>query len=288
MKRSIFFLNAFILFLAITTKANSQCLWRGAKTLPKGTFIILTSGYYTNFNKSYNFEDKKWVDFPDHNSMTFKGFQNMIGFALTDRIEVMIHIPIIFKYSQTAGIYNSYSGIGDIFLKTRIGILKWANNKHGLTLTGAVRFSTGDKYATPSLGDGSIDIALGSIFSSAWIGKWRAHLKANYWLNGKSDKNIDIGDDFKLIAKLDRKLSNRIIGFLGYIHYSLFKKKKINGEVIDNTQKNRHYIVAGCVYSLGKGLNIRPKIIIPLNGKGGNLFAYKLCLDFWYTFKLFK
>jgi hypothetical protein len=256
--------------------------------MSKGTFIIFTSGYYTYFNKFYNFEDKKWVDFPYNKSMIFKGFQNMIGFALTDRIEVMIHIPIIFNYSQAAGIINSSSGIGDIFLKTRIGILKWASNRHGLTLIGAVRFNTGDKTATPSLGDGSIDIALGSIFSSAWISKWQAHLKANYWLNGKSDKNIDIGDEFEFIAKLDRKFSNRIVGFFGYNHYSLFKNKNINGEAIDNTQKIRHYIVVGCTYSPGNGFNIRPKITIPINGKGGNLFPYKLCLDVWYTFKLFK
>jgi hypothetical protein len=287
MKPWKFLFNTFILFFAISTTVHSQVLWRSAKTIPKGTFIVLTSVYYMDFDQSYNPGDKKWVAFSDDKNIINKGFQSMIGFALTDRIEAMIHIPVSFNYSQTRGIGNHSSGVGDIFFKTRIGILKWTRNKHGLTLTGGVRFNTGDADATPSLGDGSFDIALGSIFSSAWIDKWQTHVKANYWFNGKSGK-YDIGDEFKFIAKLDRKFSTGITGFLGYIYYSLSKKKENGGTIIYNTEKSRHYIVAGCVYSPGKGLNIRPKIVVPFNGKGGNLFPFKLCLDLWYTFKIFK
>jgi hypothetical protein len=286
MKPLKIFLNIFMLLFTITTAANAQVLWRGAKTMPKGTFIFLTSSYYMDFNRSYNSEDNNWVAFPDDKNITSKGFQNMIGFALTDRIEAMIHVPVDFKYSQNLGVGSRSAGIGDIFFKTRIGILKSTRDKHGLTMTAAVRFNAGDTHAAPSLGDGSTDAALGGIFSSAWLGRWRTHLKANYWVNGKSGK-YNLGDEFKFIAKLDRKLSTSITGFLGYHYYTLSKKKE-GRTILDNTQKNRHYIVAGCVYSPGNGLNIRPKIVVPFEGKGGNLFPYKLCLDLWYTFKIFK
>jgi hypothetical protein len=279
-------LNILILLFTVTTAANAQVLWRGAKTMPKGTFIVLTSSYYMDFDRFYNPEDNKWVAFPYDKNITSKGFQNMIGFALTNRIEAMIHLPVSFKYSQNLGVGSRSSGIGDIFFKTRIGILKSTSEKHGLTMTAAVRFNTGNTKAAPSLGDGSIDAALGGIFSSAWLGKWRTHIKANYWFNGKSGK-YNIGDEFKFIAKLDRKFSPAVTGFLGYTYYSLSKKKE-GRTIIDNSQKSRHYISAGCVYSLKDGLNIRPKIVVPFDGKGGNLFPYKLCLDLWYTFRIFK
>ena len=288
MKRWTILTLILVLFLFIVIPAQSQILWRSAKTMKKGTFIGMTSGFYMGFNRSYNWGNEEWVDYPDGKSYHWFGFSSMIGFAITDRIEAMIHLPLDFKSKEISGSDISASGFGDIFLKTRVAVLPWAKDKHGLTLTGAARFGTGDEEADIALGDGTTDFALGGIFTTAWMSKFRGHLKANYWLNGKTESEYNVGDELKFVAKMDHNFSPKLMGFLTYIYYSQFEQKDPDGNTIENSNKNRHYTCIGCLIKPTKGVFIRPRVLIPLTAKGGSMFTFKPMLDFWYTFKIFK
>jgi|GEM_PF-903462 len=288
MKRSKILSLILILFLLTIVPAQSQMLWRSAKTMKKGTFIAMTSGFHMGFNRSYNWSEEEWIDYSNDKSYTWFCFSSMFGFALSNRIEAMIHLPLDFKSRESTGSDLSASGFGDIFVKTRVSVFPWAKDKHGLTLTGAARFSTGDKEAEIALGDGSTDFALGGIFTTAWMGKFRGHMKANYWLNGKNDSDYNIGDELKFIAKLDHNFSPKFMGFLTYIYYSQFKLKDTDGNEIENSNKNRHYATIGCLIKPVKGIFIRPKVLVPLTAKGGSMYSFKPMIDFWYTFAIFK
>jgi len=237
--------------------------------------------YYTDFTRQYI--NDEWNDLPEGNSQTCWGFETMFGYAITDRLEGHLHLPIAFKSKETPTSDNSSSGIGDIYLKGRYGVLPWAKDKHGLTLTGALRLGTGDDEASPALGDGTTDFALGAIFSSAWLSQFRGHLKANYWVNGETDDDVSIGNQLKVLGKIDYNLSPGVMPFLTYIYKSQAESEFSDGSTC-NPETIRHYVVFGGVWKPKKGLSVRPKVVLPLGGENGRNFSIKPVLDLWYVF----
>lgn len=272
----------------VLPNADAQVMWRGAKTMKKGSFIAMAQWYNMDFTQKYVWTDEEWKD--EDNDYLKWGFETMFGYAITNRWEAMVHIPFRFHSFTTPTADETNSGVGDIFLKTRVGVLPWAKDKHGLTLLGSVRFGSGDydhPYSFCNCGDGTVDFGLAEIFSTKWMSDFRGHVKANYWINGKNDDDYDIGDELKVILKLDRNFHKKFMGFATYIYYSQFKKKNPDGDEIDESQKIRHNFVLGGVWKPKKGLFIRPKIVFPGGGEGGKNFGFKPVLDFWYVFKVF-
>lgn len=286
MKRISCLLAAMILLVMLSGTAHAQCLWRGAKTMPKGSAIVMAEWYLMNFTKAYDWIGEEYKDFSSGREATTWGFETMFGYAITDRLEAHLHVPIVFKSSTTPPAEEvTSSGIGDMYFKARYAVMPWSKKKHGLTLTGSLRFATGDDEAPPALGDGTTDFGMGMIFSTRWKNKFRGHLKVNYWLNGENDNNINIGDELKLIVKLDRNLNPKVMPFLTYIYYSQSEREN-DGVTVDNSQKSRHYVCLGGVWKPKPGLFIRPKVSFPLSGEGGILFDYKPMIDIWYVFKI--
>ena len=275
-----------LLMLSLTTTVRSQFLWRGAKTLNKGSVILKSSNYTTPFNRSWDWNEEEWKSWDSGKSLNVSGLNTMVGVGLTDRIEVMAHLPIAFKKAEFNGSDFSSSGLADIFFKTRIALKPWKKDQPGITAVAALRLGTAEE-TNPSLGDRTTDIILGGMFSGCWRSGWRAHAKAYYSFNGTTEEDINAGDEYKLVAKLDRKFSPRAIGFLSYIHYSLLQKKDIDGNSIDNTEKSRHYLCTGIVLKPVKGLVVRPKFTLPLAGRGRSLFTVQPLIDLCYNFQLF-
>ena len=285
MKRHIPMMLAVVLLFTFSNQTVAQILWRSAKMMSGGSFIAMTSGNLTSCGRSYDWGSESWADFGEDRSMSTTGIETMLGFGVTDRIEAMVHIPLLFKKNEVGGVETSAAGLGDIYVKTRIALVRWAKGSHGFTLVGAARFGSGDTDSTPALGNGSMDFALGGIFTTKWMGKFRGHFKFNTWLNGKTNTDMNIGDEVKFIGKLDHNLSSKLMGFLSYIYYGQGKRKNAAGDIVDNTQKSRNYAVMGLVFKPVKGLFIRPKVTIPVAGKGGNLFTIKPVLEAWFVFK---
>lgn len=275
----------FVLLLSMSVQA--QLIWRGAGMLKPGHVIVQASNYLTDFNRSYNWGDEKWMDYPDGRAFSWNGSQTMIGVGVTRRLELMAHLPVHFKSNEISGIEKEASGLGDLYLKARYALLPWSKNSHGFTVVAAIRMPTGDEKAEIALGDGSTDLALGGLYTTPWKNGFRGHLRAAYWLNGKNEADVNIGDELKFIAKLDRKFSPRFMGFLTYVRYQVAKRENADGAVMAHTQKSRNYLSPGLVWKPIRGLNVRPKVLIPLGGTGGSLFTVKPLLDLWYTFKLF-
>ena len=277
MKRTSCLLTAFILLAMLSVSAQAQVLWCGAKTMKKGSIIAMAEWYLMDFTKSYYWDSEEFKDFASGKESTTWGFETMLGYAVTDRLEALLHVPIAFKSSTSPPAEEvTSSGIGDMYLKARYAVLPWTKKSLGLTLLGSLRFSTGDEEASPSLGDGTTDFCLGAIFSTKWKKQFRGHMKVCYWLNGENDDEVDIGDEMKIAVKLDRNLCPKMMPFLSYSYYKQVK----------NSQKTRHCVCLGVDWKPKSGLLIRPKVTLPLGGEGGSLFDYKPMIDILYVFKI--
>ncbi len=80
--------------------------------------------------------------------------------------------------------------------------------------------------------------------------------------------------------KKDLKLSCNLRGTKTY------KKEDADGNKIENTRKNRLYVIPMVIWSPVKGLKIKPKLKVPIRSacKGGNLFDVQYILECWYCF----
>ncbi|MDP8240158.1 MAG: transporter [Candidatus Hatepunaea meridiana] len=281
MKRIIALITLVALVVVFCGSADAQILWRGAKTMKQGSFIAMGEWYYINYTKQWNTTDEKWDDLASGVSSSKWGFETMFGYAITNDWEAHLHVPIKFWKSESGGVENSESGLGDICFKTRYAVMPWAKDTHGLTLTGHIRLGTGDK--NKGLGDETTDFGISAIFSTAWMGKSRGHLKANYWINGENDDNFKPGNELKVILKYDYNYSPKLMPFVTFIPYMVAEKEN-DGNAVTDSDKTRYTFVLGGVFKPQKGIFVRPKIAFALGGKTGNNYSFKPVLDLWYIF----
>ena len=292
MKQSI---GVFLLLATIATftvPVTAQLLWRNAKTAEKGSFIIMGQWYFSSYSKSYDWSAAEWKNLPNSQKMADWGVETMFGYAITDRWEAMIHLPLLFLSSEMPDVISgttikkSASGKGDLYLKTRYALLPWSNKKHGLVLICAFRFPTGDESADIPLGDGGSDLGLGAIFTTKWFNDLhRGHLKLSYWINGENGEEVKIGNQFKLIAKYDYNLSPSFMPVISYIFFTQAETQS-NGIKLDRTRKIRHTLTPGVTWKPKSGLFVRPKVTLFLAGEGGNRYSFKPMVDVWYVFKI--
>ncbi|HHE47030.1 MAG TPA: hypothetical protein ENL08_04955, partial [Bacteroidetes bacterium] len=66
-----------VLLLVVSGLSRAQVHWRSAKTMPKGSYLVMASWYYTDFTKFYDWTDEKWTDYSDGREMAYWGFETM-------------------------------------------------------------------------------------------------------------------------------------------------------------------------------------------------------------------
>ena len=287
-------LSLLILIAVITvfcTPASAQILWRGAKTMKKGSIIAMGEWYNFDLSQKYSFANEKWDDNDDTNVK--RGIETMFGYGINDRWEAMVHVPFRFHSFETDTSDDSNSGIGDIVFKTRYGLIPWSKEKGGLAVTASLRMGTGEndhEYSFCNCGDGTTDYGFGGIYSSGWYKKFRGHLKVNYWVNGSNDDDFKIGNEMKFIAKLDRSFSKKFFAFMTFIYFNQDPKLDKLGQIVQDPakvyQKTRNNFVLGGVYKPRPGLFIRPKLVFFIDGQGGKMYSWAPKIDVWYIFSL--
>lgn len=271
-----------LLFAMLLIANASPLLWRGPKCMPANSAIFMGGFSYSTTSRSYNWVDEEWVDItPDENQTDVIGMHFMLGYAPIANWELMAHIPVMMKTKDTLTGF----GLQDAWIKTRY---QFTGGKDQPFLTGllAVRIPTSDTTLDIVLDDQTIDIAAGALFMYK-MAPVVLHLKAGYWYNMKNAAEIDVGDLFEGIFKVDYVFSKQAKAFLNFNFMYTLQAKDSSGTSIDNSEKIRLNIIPGLVLMPTKGLKIRPKFIYPLEmvNKGGGNFAWKVGLDIWYVAK---
>lgn len=298
MKKVLTIVCAVVFICSVCIPSYAQlALWRSAATLKQGQYIVMTQFYYMDFAKTFDTAEEEWKDYND--SKTECGFQSMIGYGVTDRMEALIHIPFrsISYESANGSVKKDAMGVGDIWLKTRIAILPWSKDRHGLTFLSTLSLPTGAVKTENSLGSGKIGYAMGGIFSTKWMHDFRGHIKMNYWFNQKGyyykvSKVVedyvlhskDFGDTFEMILKLDRNFNKKLMGFCCFVHTKKWKDRTAPGVVTAWSHKTRYILQPGVVYKPIPGLFIRPKIAFAIGGEVGTNYTLKPMVDVWYVF----
>lgn len=268
----------FAIFMIACISYAGPLIWRSAQTIPAGKAIFQVNLGYHTINRSYNWTDKEWVDIADASQTDVIGAHFMLGYAPIKRWEAMVHIPVMSKSRDTLSSF----GLQDIWIKTRYNFLG-AKGKPYITGVAAVRLPTSSKDAEIALDDRTLDIGIGAIYFQAF-GDILMHVRAGYWYNGKTDADIDIGDNIELLFKPEYVFSKKLKVFLSLEHVETFKNKDDEGNEIENSQKRRLTLTPGLVYSPLPALKIRPKFIYPVEAvsRGGSNFSWKIGLDMWY------
>lgn len=280
--KKAFIITMGLLFLLISSNGLAQMTRRSAKTLPKGKFLFWLTSYYSDYTRKYNSPTGEWSDLTGDNLKV--GVQAMFVYGIMDRWEAMINIPLGYAESTSAGITNCSHGLGDITLQTRYCLMKGSKRKPFLTITGAVRFPSGDKGCSPKLGDGTTDYALGFLLLSPRFGKYKGHIKVAYWRNGETNSNVNLGDRLEYLLKLDYHLIKNLMGFFSLKGLYTFENTDSSGNILQHTDKRILYAVPGFVWKPVKWLNIKPKLYIFLSGKGGKRYNLSPMLDTWVVF----
>ncbi|HIE05819.1 MAG TPA: hypothetical protein EYP58_03355 [bacterium (Candidatus Stahlbacteria)] len=277
------------IILLATLPLSAQLLWRGAKTMKQGSFIGMVGLYYKDLVKSYNWTDEEWQEISGSSYLEIGG-NLMVGYGVLDNLEFLVHIPVVMKDYDVQGTSSSSSGIGDVFPKLRFMAIRGGKEMPVfLTFLAAARFPTGDKDASPALGDGTIDIGGGFLLMTRKMNKFKFHVKGAYWYNGKTDSDVDIGDCVIGIGKIDYHVAPKVMPFLNFTGKYFFAKRDSAGNEVANSEKQRFEVIPGLVWKPIKGLSIRPKVKFPIPtpalNKGGKLYTFMPGLDIWYAFK---
>ena len=275
-------LNSIFLITPLGARAQdaTPLLWRSAKTLTQGGILIWDSLFYADLTEKYDWNKKDWVDLSgDYSKFTSL---TMFGYGITDQLEILGHIPI--HRWTSAG--ESTTGIGDMSLQIRYLLNNNSKSWPFVNIYAFVRFPTGDDEESPAVGDGTTDFALGTNIQTQKIGKFSGLLKMGYVFNGKDDADIDLGDEFRYCLKANYHLKKSIILSCNLMGIKTYKKKDADGNKIENTRKNRLYVVPMVIWSPVKGLKIKPKLKVPIRSecKGGNLFDVQYILECYYCF----
>jgi len=169
------------------------------------------------------------------------GAHFMLGYAPMDKWEVMAHIPVMSKSKDTLSSF----GLQDAWIKTRYGLMGGEGQPY-LTGVLGLRFPTSSEDASPALDDRTIDIA--------------GHLKAGYWYNMKNDAEIDVGDIFEGIFKIDYIFTKQFKAFLNFNLMQTLAAKDSTGATIEHTDKTRLNIIPGVIFKRRQQLRLESRI----------------------------
>ncbi|MEO0071528.1 MAG: transporter [candidate division WOR-3 bacterium] len=271
-----------ILFL-LTAEVNATPLIIRTGTVNKPFKVItwLNLGY-NQTTKNYGWTTKKFLK-EGVNPLATVSADFLASVGLPLNLELGGVVPLMLK-SQGA---NTSQGIGDILIVGRYGILQNSPLPVRAALSLALSLPTGNKTATPALGDGSTDIGFGLALNTIKLEAVVAHLRGAYWFNGKANDTTRLGNMFEYMAGIDFPFLPKLtpqLAFTGYIQ----EQKMIKGTAQQNTEVNRALFNFLLLYQPIPKITLRPKFSVPISPlcKGETIADYYLGLDAWLTLPL--
>ena len=219
------------ILIMLGNKTHSQVTMLSSNPMQKNQFIAYISCQYCKTHDTYNWTYNTYEQIPIDDRVGIFSMLTMMGYGVTDKLSMYVQYPI---YDQGINSEHSFYG-GEFVLMSRYAIIPSSSEKTGLTLIGALRFPTTAADYHP-FADNTIDLIFGEIFSTAWYGNWRTHIKSELYINTRSSLNENPGEIFRVLLKQDLKLG-KIKFYLNNIYSYKCNNRDENNEIIVNTQK---------------------------------------------------
>ncbi|HHS14162.1 MAG TPA: hypothetical protein ENN03_10410 [bacterium] len=272
----------FLVCLTLTTSSvRGQVLLKDAPLSPPGSWILMSSFSIASISKTYDWTENAWASSDGQKAGTFAELHVTAGRSLSDRMELLISIPWLAHRDGNQG--GLKTGLGDIVLISRLGILKRTESKHSLTGLMALRSPAANPAIDPFFGDGTWDIGAGLLWASPPRKTFRFHVKSSYWFNNVIGSGMDPADDFIFIVKQETAIVPKLKLYIRY-RFSRMGYSPAAGEQYV-LPVFRHSLTAGIVWKLWSAVTLRPAVRIPLGGKGGNLLSVNPDIDFRYIIR---
>ncbi|MGQ9678600.1 MAG: transporter [bacterium] len=269
---------ALALFLLTAEIQGTPLIIRtGAVNRPLQVLVWGTLGYYQN-NQLYNWTSGSYEKATTPTNVLSADILASVG--LLPNLELGGVIPLLDK---KRGEYHS-TGLGDLLVIGRYGFLQFPLLPVKGALSLALSLPTGDKEASPTLGDGSTDLAAGLAFNTINFGVVVGHLRGAYWLNGKTNDSTKLGNMFEYLVGIDFPIYPRLYPQFALSGYWQ-DNRKVNGESQNNTELLRTNFSVLLPYNPLPKLVVRPKLSLPLKSmcRGGEIADYLLGVDIWTT-----
>lgn len=269
---------ALALFLLTAEIQGTPLIIRtGAVTRPLQVLVWGNFGYY-QINQWYNWSSGAFEKKDPTLNILFANILASVG--LPFKLELGGVVPVLDK----KGGERHSSGLGDLLIVGRYGFLQSPLLPVRGALSLALSLPTGDKEASPALGDGSTDLGAALAFNTLNFGFVVGHLRGVYWLNGKTDDSTKLGNMFEYLAGIDFPVYPRLYPQFALSGYWQ-DQKRVNGKPQNNTELRRTNLSVLLFYKPLPKLVVRPKLSLPLKSmcQGGGMADYLLGLDIWTT-----
>ena len=255
-----------------------------AKTLPKGHFIYRSYFIYSPYAEMFSSQQNSMIDLPKSMNFNSYAYISKIRYGLTNRITLIMNIPLIYKKLQNNNVEKKGLGIGDIQAAM---LYKFYQNKEKKFLISGLLYSklpTGKFYNLASnelpLGTGSYDIGL-ACMPEKELGKFDMRLSAFYIYRSKNKANIELGDVQMVSFSTAYNWSKNFITE-GTIYFKNSFDNKKDGQIITNTNTQLSQLVLGAQYRVMRTFLIQLAVPVTLYAKMPFSTDYNLWLGFYF------
>jgi hypothetical protein len=201
-----------------------------------------------------------------------------LALGLPGRLDVDVVAPLAMKQKGD----EKSSGMGDLMVYGRWGVLQSSLLPVKAALILGANLPTADKNADPALGDRTTDLAFGVSANTQKYFGFLGHVRAAYWLNGKTNDTTKVGNTFEYVLCGDYSVTKTLTPELAVLG-SFQDKKQYNGVPSDKTEVSQHLVSVLLMWKPISMLTIRPKVSFPLTfvSKGGSMANWYGGLDIW-------
>ncbi len=281
MTSKLFLFVILIVAIAYTQPALNRRTISGVqlKTLPESNWQFSSQAIFPTFLKIRDPKTNKMIDLPESFVRTEVLLQNDFIYALTNRFNVLVSVPLRWRNYFSPDLIQKNKGIGDLWLGGYFQLTRNINSQFFvITPTGQ------NKNLKPTelpLGEGAFQLggALNTTFSVFSI---PLVLSASYLYRAKDNNKIDLGDQLGLLVSSANYLKTDYGNFLyetGLIIKHRFSDK-LNGKSLANSDFNSATLFAGFNFYYNPNLRFGLSVPFSVYHREAWLTDYAIVLNF--------
>lgn len=269
-------LGLMLVFFFAGTADATVMLSRSGTTIRALQVFGFVAGNYYQTTKKYDWAEGRFAPLAESLRTNVIKADVIVAFSLLPRLEIIGVVP----YSALSSATASASGVGDVWLSLRYGVLGGVLPVK-LALQGAAVLPTAPE-GKPALRDRTSDIGLGMQANTIRLGPLAVHARAAYWLQGKKADGTRVGNLTEYLLFPDVAISKTASVYVG-IAGAVKDEDVKDSLVVANSGVMQHNINGGIVWNPFGPLYIKPKAawFLPGASTGSVLPDFSVGLDVW-------